>query len=613
MHATLRRLAQRTSIPARVRDVLVRREWYLWRIGGEIWPRIAPFYRPLLRNTVFIGVTGSCGKSTTKELIGGILGSAMSGRTTPNSLNQPTDVAHTVLRTRPLDRYSVHEIGLGKHGEREKLENSVRILRPRIGVVTTIGDDHASAYGSREAVAQEKAKLIAALPGDGTAVLNADDPLVSGMRGACKGRVITYGLAEEAMVRAVDVRSRWPARLAFTVVHEGQSMHVQTQLLGEHWVTAALAAIATALAVGMPLASVAKALTAIEPVEGRMNPATRADGVTFVRDDVKAPLWTIPVALDFLAKAAATRKILVVGTLSDYSESHRAAYVSVAKRALEVADHAIFVSAHAWQVLRARRDPHDIALQAFTSLHAAHAYLATLVQPGDLVLLKGHGDDLLWRLARYSPGEPDARSSVSQATTDRPLAVIGLGNPGPDFEGTRHNIGQAVVDRLAERLHSSWSVTAEATLARIEYEGVPLYLVKPLGAMNHTGPLLRLVSDELGLVPSDCIVVHDEIKLDVGRVRARMEGGHGGHRGVRSILESFDDHRFRRVKVGVGLPGAGTSVVDHVLSRFRANEIEPIEKACGAAVEQVLLFLGELLADRRKSPASREQRIAGSR
>ena len=153
----------------------------------EIWPRVAPFYRPLLRNTLFIGVTGSCGKSTTKALIGGILGSAMKGRTMSGTMNRPTDVAQTILRTRPRDAYSVHEVGIGKSGDREVLETSVRLLKPRIGVVTNIGDDHASAYGSKEAIAHEKAKLIAALPADGTAVLNVDDPRVSGMRGARAG------------------------------------------------------------------------------------------------------------------------------------------------------------------------------------------------------------------------------------------------------------------------------------------------------------------------------------------------------------------------------------------------------------------------------------------
>src|SRR3546814_17218271 len=93
----------------------------------------------------------------------------------------------------------------------------LRLVRPSIGVVTTIGDDHHKAFGSREAIAAERGKLIAALPAEGTAVLNADDPLVWAMRQRCKGRVIRYGLGEGADLPARAIRSRWPERLSLPV------------------------------------------------------------------------------------------------------------------------------------------------------------------------------------------------------------------------------------------------------------------------------------------------------------------------------------------------------------------------------------------------------------
>src|SRR3546814_19339417 len=100
---------------------------------------------------------------------------------------------------------------------RSSFDPMLRLVRPSIGVVTTIGDDHHKAFGSREAIAAEKGKLIAALPAEGTAVLNADDPLVWAMRQRCKGRVLSYGLGEGADPQARDIRSRWPVPLSFNV------------------------------------------------------------------------------------------------------------------------------------------------------------------------------------------------------------------------------------------------------------------------------------------------------------------------------------------------------------------------------------------------------------
>jgi aminoacyl-tRNA hydrolase len=607
-----RRLVARTPVPALCRLALKHRAWYQYRIAREIGLRAAPVYRPLLWRTVFIGVTGSCGKSTTKELIGGILAASMKGRVTPLTENQPEHLAQTILRTRPFDRYSVHEIGVGKAGEPHVIPSSLRLIQPKIGVVTNIGEDHISAFGSKEAIARAKSKLVEALPTDGTAVLNADDPLVLAMRSRCRAQIITYGISSDSVLRAENVRAKWPERLSFKVAYEGDSMVVQTQLCGEHWVCAALAALATALAAGVPLAAAAKALGAVPPFEGRLSPHARSDGVTFVRDDFKAPLWTVPAAFDFLAKADAPRKIVVVGTLADYNNDHRTAYVSVARNARAVADHAIFVGPNAWHVLRVRRHSRDDTVQAFNSLQAAHAYLAALLRPGDLVLLKGGWSDLLWRLmnaesempafavASTEPsvsesvfGEPS--DAVDQAQgADTPIAVVGLGNPDLQHVGTRHNVGRALVDKLAERLQAEWTKRDDAFIAWTQWRGLAVCLIKPIALMNHTGPALKRAFADLDLVPRHAILLHDEVKLEPGRVRARIEGGDGGHLGVRSILHAFEDNKFRRVKIGVGLPPPGQALSDHVLARFRSDEREAIEDAMQLAVDQTLLFLNEM-------------------
>jgi PTH1 family peptidyl-tRNA hydrolase len=114
--------------------------------------------------------------------------------------------------------------------------------------------------------------------------------------------------------------------------------------------------------------------------------------------------------------------------------------------------------------------------------------------------------------------------------------------------------------------------------------------------MNGSGPAVAYVVHELHLAPDRCILVHDEVDLDVGRVRGRVAGGAGAHRGVRSVLAAFEDFRFARVKIGIGRPPAGRSLEEHVLQRFDADEQATVDRAIEAGADQALLQLNELAA-----------------
>ena len=256
-----------------------------------------------------------------------------------------------------------------------------------------------------------KSKLIAALPPHGIAILNADDPNVLAMRSRCAGRVITYGLAPEAMVRAENVNAAWPERLSFTVCFNGQSHPVQTQLPGAHLVHCALAAVAVGLAMGLPLTVAAQAISTAPPFQRRMSPVIRDDGVTFIQDDVKAPLWAIPAVLDFMKTRGQHARSSSIGTISDYTGNSDRAYVSVARQALAAADQVVFVGSRASKSLKARRHPQDDALQAFPSVEAAGAQLREFFCPGDLVLLKGIDHDHLDALDRR-PGTGEAQAGA---------------------------------------------------------------------------------------------------------------------------------------------------------------------------------------------------------
>ena len=552
MRMRFEHLLSRVMSPSKIRGLLTEvwrtARWRVLRIA--LW--LAPFYRAQLRRVVFIGVTGSCGKTTTKELIAAVLHSRFKGHKNPRNQNTPHRLATTILRLKPNDEFCVLEIGVAYRGEIMSLEPALALVKPSIGVVTSIGTDHISAFGSIEAIAAEKSKLIAALPPHGIAILNADDPNVLAMRSRCAGRVITYGLAPEAMVRAENVNAAWPERLSFTVCFNGQSHPVQTQLPGAHLVHCALAAVAVGLAMGLPLTVAAQAIKRVPPFPCRMSPVIRDDGVTFIRDDAKAPLWSIPAVLDFMKAARAGRKIVVIGTISDYTGNSDRAYVSVARQALAAADQVVFVGSRASKSLKARRDPQDNALQAFPSVEAAGAQLRNFFRPGDLVLLKGIQHDRLEELiTTRGTGEAQGGAPLAEPSIH---AVVGLGNPGAQYQGTPHNVGQTALDFLARSLRAEWVREEQAMLARIELPTRIVYLIKPLTYVNVTGPMLSQLARRLNFAVDQCVLVHDDMDLPLGALRVRMKGSDGGHRGVASIQRVFGRDTFRRVKIGVGRP-----------------------------------------------------------
>jgi UDP-N-acetylmuramyl pentapeptide synthase len=353
-------------------------------------------YRRLLRNTVFIGVTGSCGKTTAKDLIDAALGQQLRGSKSQDSNNRLYSVTRTVLSLRPWSQYCVQELGVSEPGSLDQL---LHLLRPSIGIVINIGSDHYSAFRTLEATAREKGKLVESLPIRGIAVLNADDPTVLALASRCKGRVVTFGRARDSMVRAANVSSAWPARLSLTVSHQGKTYPVRTRLCGTHWASSVLAALATSVAMGIPLDVAIRGVEQTEPWLGRMFPVQLADGTTIIRDDWKASFWSVPSALEFLRTASATRKIAIIGTLSDYGGTASQKYKSVAKRALEVADYVFFVGKHANSALKLAEGTRKDRLRAFTELKAANDFVQDFLREGDLVLVKGSNSDHLARLA----------------------------------------------------------------------------------------------------------------------------------------------------------------------------------------------------------------------
>jgi PTH1 family peptidyl-tRNA hydrolase len=173
--------------------------------------------------------------------------------------------------------------------------------------------------------------------------------------------------------------------------------------------------------------------------------------------------------------------------------------------------------------------------------------------------------------------------------------VVGLGNPGPEYQGTRHNVGQRVLEVLAGRLRGTFTREGDTVFAHVRWRGDTVYLVKPQAFMNVSGPAVRRALARLGAEPLDLVLVYDDIDLPLGTIRIRMKGSHGGHNGVRSVIETLGTACIRRVKVGIGRPEHKGDVPDHVLTGFDPEEQEVVGTAVEAAADRVL----ELLATPR--------------
>jgi peptidyl-tRNA hydrolase, PTH1 family len=172
--------------------------------------------------------------------------------------------------------------------------------------------------------------------------------------------------------------------------------------------------------------------------------------------------------------------------------------------------------------------------------------------------------------------------------------VVGLGNPGRRYHGTRHNIGFAVADEVARRRQAEFESGREETLtARCGRGADAVLVVKPLTMMNLSGEAIAAVAGFYKIDPSAILVAADDVNLPLGRLRLRARGGAGGHNGFKSIIECLGTEEFPRVRVGVGRGDPRRDLADHVLARFDDDERDEVERAVARAADAVETFLAE--------------------
>ena len=177
-----------------------------------------------------------------------------------------------------------------------------------------------------------------------------------------------------------------------------------------------------------------------------------------------------------------------------------------------------------------------------------------------------------------------------------PLLVVGLGNPGPRYETTRHNLGFLVADVLADRMGSGFKVHkksgALATTGRLG--GRSVVLAKPRVYMNESGRQVGPLANFYSVPPADVIVIHDELDIDFGRIRLKLGGGEGGHNGLRSVASALGTKDFQRVRIGIGRPPGRKDPATYVLENFSSTERPEVGTICEQAADatELLLELG---------------------
>lgn len=182
--------------------------------------------------------------------------------------------------------------------------------------------------------------------------------------------------------------------------------------------------------------------------------------------------------------------------------------------------------------------------------------------------------------------------------------IVGLGNPGPEYVNTRHNLGFEVIAELARRLRlASFKTKCNSLIARSKIDDKKILLAQPQTFMNNSGPAVRGLLDWFKIDPQDLILIYDDVDLEVGRLRIREKGNAGGHRGVESVINSVGTTQFPRVRIGIGRPclPAGREnltddVADYVLRRIPAEQSEALAQAVVLAADAVESILGRGLA-----------------
>jgi UDP-N-acetylmuramoyl-tripeptide--D-alanyl-D-alanine ligase len=388
-------------------------------IADDVTVALERLARAVLRRIgelTVIGVTGSSGKTSTKDLLAQVLERLGPTVATPRSFNTEIGLPLTVLRAGESTRYLVLEMGARHKGD---IAHLVSVAPPSVGAVINVGSAHVGVFGSRAAIAAAKGELVEGLPDaahGGVAVLNADDELTAAMASRTSARVLLYGTrgvrgdgstrggnTAHADVRALDVELDDRAQARFTLEAGGESAAVRLAIPGEHQVSNALAVATVAWSLGMDIAAIALALSDARPRSGgRLEVTERPDGITVINDAFNANPESMRAGLKTLAVLAKGRRaVAVLGEMRELGEATRDGHEQVGRAVAELGiDVLIAVGGDEAEVMAgaaldwpgppaaARAGNPRLSVTIVPDGQAALAALEEILQPGDVVLAK---------------------------------------------------------------------------------------------------------------------------------------------------------------------------------------------------------------------------------
>lgn len=349
--------------------------------------QIARFWRQKFDLRV-VGVTGSVGKSSTKELIAEVLGMRFKVLRNPGNLNNEIGLPLTLLRLTPGYQVAVLEMGFYVPGEIAFLCN---LAQPHIGVITNVGTVHAERAGSQEAIAKGKAELVQALPPapEGIAILNYDDPLVRSMASQTTARVFYYGLSPEADLWADDIEGLGLKGIRFNLHYRNDEINLRVPLIGRHSVHTILRAASTALVLGLTWNEIIHSLQHAKS-QLRLVVVNTFNGAVILDDSYNASPESTHAALNLLDEMEG-RKIAVLGDMLELGPYEKQGHEMVGKRAAEISDLLITVGPRGKMIAEAAAEAgmNQSLITSVEDVSEAISLLENLLQNGDTALIKG--------------------------------------------------------------------------------------------------------------------------------------------------------------------------------------------------------------------------------
>lgn len=344
-----------------------------------------------------IGVTGSAGKTTTKEMLAAILSRTGPGLKTAGNFNNLIGLPLTLFSLKDEHRWAVLEMGTSALGEIERL---TEIAAPDLGVITNVGPAHLETLKGLDGVARAKGELFAGLKG-GTAIVNLDDERVARLPIANGVRRVSFGLHKDAEVRGDEVRNG-RSNLCFRLLLPDGAQLVKLQIPGRHNVHNALAAAAVAWVLGIDGAEIARGLADFVPIPGRMNIFPLPCGGELLDDSYNANPLSVAAALQTLeAKGGKGRRVAVLGDMLELGDEEEQFHYEIGRKAAAAADLLVTVGPLARQMARGARDAglKSSAVIELEDCAEAVASVSGLQRPGDRILVKGSRGMRLDKLA----------------------------------------------------------------------------------------------------------------------------------------------------------------------------------------------------------------------